>query len=145
MLLRVIGQDQTDQVNIQAVSDPSKADQCSVPNAKYLLAFADAAIRRESKEMESARGDLLNAIGWEGLVDSAGVVGNRERMNRVTLAAGLTLDPPAMILSATVRDELGLHEFESAKGATKPGRFAKLMARTATPIVFKVVSWLNRR
>lgn len=94
--------------------------------------------------MRSARTELLDAVGPAGLVDAAGVVGNRERMNRVALGAGLKLDPPAMILSATVRDELGLHDLDSAKGVKPPGLFAKLLARTAIPLSFKFMSILNR-
>ena len=93
--------------------------------------------------MRSARANLVDAVGPEGLVDAAAVVGNRERMNRISLAAGLQMDAPLRILSAGIRDELSLHDLPSAEGSN-PGAAAQFLARYAMPVVTKFVSMLNR-
>jgi len=108
--------------------------------AKELIAFADAAIGRRESAMQSARSELLNAIGPVGLVDATGVVGNFERMNRIADASGLELDAPVRILSANVRDELGLHNLPSARNTKPSGLLAKFAARMVIPVAARFFS-----
>ena len=125
---------QADGDNIALVADPSKADQSPVKNAGELIAFADAVISRDTDAIDTARAELLSAVGPAGLVDAAGVVGNFQRMNRIADAGGAVVDPPVRVLTANIRDELGLDELASASHVRPAGFFSKLVARIAIPI-----------
>lgn len=130
----------TDGGNIGAVTDTTKIAASTVPHARELIEFTDAAIGRDQEAMPVAREALLRAVGPEGLVDAAGVVGNFERMNRIADAGGLEVDAPVRVLTANLRSELGLDELASASRAKPPGAISKLIARFAIPLAARIFS-----
>ena len=134
MLLRASSLAKPDGGNIDAVADPSKSEQSSVEHAAQIIAFTDAVISRDSDAIESARASLLDAVGPEGLVDAAGVIGNFQRMNRIADAGGAVVDRPVRVLGANLRDQLGLDKLASAAHVQPAGFFSKWIARLAIPI-----------
>jgi len=110
----------------------------AVPETEALVPFADAVILGPIENVESCRALLQERVGHEGVVDAAGVIGNFQRMNRIANAGGLSLDGPAALLSADIRDELKLDTLATGSRGTTPGRLAKSFARFSIPIAKRI-------
>lgn len=139
MLLRASSMGQKDQVDLSVVTNTENAANSGVPNAPELIAFADAAIKRDTGKLPAARDAVRDALGADALVVAAGVIGNFERMNRIADAAGIELDAPVRTLSSGIRDEIGINGFVSAKNTKPTGPIAKLVAWIAWPIAARVL------
>lgn len=61
-----------------------------IPNGRTLRRFALAMVTGEG--LDAARGELLEELGAEVLVDSSAIVANFEAINRVADATGTKLD-----------------------------------------------------
>ena len=83
------------------------------------MRFAEAVLDEDQAALSRARTGLLRALGPEGLVDAAAVVGLFNAIDRVADATGIPLDEPLLLMSGEVRAELGLERFASA--ANTPG------------------------
>lgn len=62
-----------------------------LPNSKVLMAFTDAFMRRDDDALAVARKDLLDAMGWDAVIEAAGTASNFQRMTRI--ADCLSLNP----------------------------------------------------
>ena len=126
------------EIDVSAVTDDAAAADSGIPHAPELLAFTEAAVRGSEAELAAARQVLLDAVGPEGLVDAAAVVGNFQRMTRIADSTGIPLDAPVNTLAGDLQEELGLKEFGSARNTAEPGAFARAVApalrRVAVPI-----------
>ena len=140
MLLRASSELQGDKVDVSAITDPKAADASGIPQAGVLVAFADAVVGRDDAELGRAREAVLDELGAPGLVDSAAVASNFERMVRIADGCGIPLDPPVVMLTEDVRDDLGLDQFASA--ANTPGQ--GFLGRSLGPVLRAVVPHLLR-
>ena len=140
MLLRASSELQGDQVDVSAITDPKAADASGIPQAGVLVAFADAVVGRDDGELGRAREAVLDELGAVGLVDTAAVASNFERMVRIADGCGIPLDPPVVVLSEDVRDDLGIDQFASA--ANTPGQ--GFLGRSLGPVLRAVVPRLLR-
>jgi hypothetical protein len=102
-----------DGLNLHAVLDGSDIDS-GVPHSAAFINFVEAALTHPT-DLPSARQSLVNAIGVEGMVDAAAVIGNFQRMTRIADSTGIPLDAMAAEITAEMRQELGLNEFASAR------------------------------
>lgn len=140
MLLRVSSELQGHKVDLAAITDPKAADASGIPQAGVLIAFADAVVGRDDGELGRAREAVLDDLGAVGLVDAAAVASNFERMVRIADGCGIPLDPPIVVLSEDVRDDLGLDQYASA--ASTPGQ--GFLGRSLGPVLRAVVPRLLR-
>ncbi len=140
MLLRASSEIQGDKVDVSAITDPKAADASGIPQAGVLIAFADAVVGHDDAELDRAREAVLEELGAPGLVDSAAVASNFERMVRIADGCGIPLDPPVVMLTKDVRDDLGLDRFTSA--ANTPGQ--GFLGRSLGPVLRAVVPRLLR-
>ena len=62
----------------------------------------------------TARAALIDAVGGDGFVDAAGVVGHFERLVRVADATGIPLDAAAAEATVDIREDLDLNTFGMA-------------------------------
>lgn len=85
-----------------------------VPHGKTLARFAEAVISGSDEELADARAAVIAAVGADGFVDAAAVVGNFERMVRVADATGIPLDAMATDATTDLRENLGLNSFGMA-------------------------------
>ena len=86
-----------------------------MPDAKLLVAFAEAVLGEDDSALARARGALMAALGPAGLVDAAGVVGLFNAIDRVADATGIPLEPEKAAASAGFRAELDLDRFAAAQ------------------------------
>ena len=75
-----------------------------VPGDAVLSALTDAAVLRDTDEIESARRRCIGALGPEATVRAAAVAANFEMMNRLLDAAGV--GPSRQMLP--IGDEIGV-------------------------------------
>lgn len=112
-----------------------------VPHADELLAFAEAIVAGDPEVIALARVALERAMGPAAVVDAAAVAGNFERMVRIADGTGIPLDTPVKLVSADLREELGLDRFGSARETAPTTAVQRLLGRLLRPIV----PWLARR
>jgi len=127
----VSGQSQGQELGIDAVIDAEAAATSGIPNAAELIALAEAIVSREAPALTQAREALRRSMGEEALVDAAAVAGNFQRMVRIADGCGIPLDTPLQLISAEVREELGINAFGASANTPPPG----LMTRALGPVV----------
>jgi hypothetical protein len=118
MLLRASGESGAGELDLRAVTEGERFES-GIPGGGLLTAFAEAAVRGEPTAIEAARERVRQGLGDAAMVDAAAVIGNFERMVRIADGTGIPLDTPVAMVSADLRAELGIDDFEGA-GSTQP-------------------------
>ena len=113
MLLRASGPTHDRTYDLGAVTGVVDSDG-GVPHGKLLTAFAEAVLSDDRIALIRARGALQEALGAAGLVDTAGVVGLFNAIDRVADATGIPLEPEKAAASADFRAALDLDCFAVA-------------------------------
>jgi hypothetical protein len=101
---------------VHAVMGGNEAASSGVEHGETLVRFAEAAVRRD-ENLARSREEVLQALGPQGLLDSAAIVGRFECCVRVADATGIPLEPPVEILSEDIRRDLDLGRFASVPNA----------------------------
>ena len=83
-----------------------------VEHGEVLLRFADAAVGRHP-DLAEAREAVNAAMGSHGVIDSAAVIANFQRMVRIADGCGIPLDATTEKASEPWRDTLGVNNFRS--------------------------------
>lgn len=139
MLLREGSRTTGSAVNLSGLTTGDVTD-IGVTHANELVRFAEAVVGGDPAEIAQAREALRAAVGDEATVDAAGVTGNFQRMVRIADGTGIPLDTPVKLMSADLREELGLDAYGSANETSKTswlGRLAGRMLRPLLPLVAK--------
>ncbi len=92
-----------------------------VPDGAALVAFAEAAVKAESVDLERLRHDLLAAIGPEATAHAAATVSAFSGLVRVADAIGIPIDDGLAAVSVDHRAELGLEEYGGAANSRLAG------------------------
>lgn len=100
-------------LNLRAIVDGAATDS-GVPHGARLINFVEAALTG-TPDLAAARDALRDAIGAEGMVDAAAVIGNFQRMTRIADTTGIPMDEMTAAVTVDIREELGLNEFASAR------------------------------
>ena len=96
--------------DLSAVTGTAAGD-AGVPHGRLLMRFAEAVLDEDQAALSRARTGLLRALGPEGLVDAAAVVGLFNAIDRVADATGIPLEAEKAQASADFRAVLGLDRF----------------------------------
>ena len=107
MMLRASSETFGYKVDIRAVTDP--AIESGIPYGALLLGFVEAVLKRG--DTEALRRELVEAVGSDGLVAAAGVIGNFSMMNRIADATGMPVGKGSLARTVDVRESLGLDRF----------------------------------
>jgi len=86
-----------------------------ISRSAMLEQFVTAVVGADAAAAESARADLVDQLGAEWLIDASAVIANFEMMTRLADATGARLRPEQLVASASMRVELGLDAFASAR------------------------------
>ena len=116
-MLRVSSQNTNTDINLQGINGDAEAAATGVEYGAELMAFAEALARRDAAGLNHARQSLREAAGDEVLVDAAGVAANFQRMVRIADATGIPVDNMEAELGQSVRAELELERFVSARNS----------------------------
>ena len=107
MMLRASSETFGYEVDIRAVTNP--AIESGIPHGALLLGFVEAVLTRG--DAEALRRELVEAVGSDGLMAVAGVVGNFSMMNRIADSTGMPVGKGSLARTADVRESLGLDRF----------------------------------
>lgn len=77
--------------------------------------FVAAVVGDDSQRADDARATLVDQFGPEWLVDTSAVVANFEMMTRLADGTGARLRPAQIEASASLRQQLGVDTFPSAR------------------------------
>ena len=83
-----------------------------VEHGQVLLRFADAAVSR-APDLAEAHEAVRAALGTHGVIDSAAVIANFQRMVRIADGCGIPLDATTEQASEPWRDTLGVNSYRS--------------------------------
>lgn len=86
-----------------------------VPHGEVLARFVEAVLNGGDNEIAQARTATIAAVGGDGFVDAAGVVGTFERMTRLADSTGVPLDDLVLDGSEELREGLGVNAFTGAE------------------------------
>jgi hypothetical protein len=113
MMLRGSSQAEGSVVDLQTVIAGSSVDS-HVTGSEALIRFTDAAISG-TNNLDDTRSALIDELGELRLVDTAGVIGNFQKMVRIADSTGIPVDGPMAEFSADIRQQLGLNDLPSAR------------------------------
>ena len=133
------------EVDLAAITNVDAADSSGIAHAAELIAFTDALVKGGDDELAQARAHLLAAVGSEGLVDTAGIVANFQRMVRIADATGIPLDTALDVASQDVRDELALERFGSSRNTAAASLLRRATGRVLRPLLHSLLRALGRR
>jgi hypothetical protein len=95
-------------------------DSVDIPHAHALVEFAEAIVLRDEERTARARAALLAALGEEGLVDAAAVVGAFHGFVRIADAIGIPYQTAARGSDAPeIRERAGVNAFPRVTGETQ--------------------------
>lgn len=92
-----------------------------VPHGELLMRFAEAVLAQDPDALTATRTALWAAIGPEGLVDAAGVIGLFNAIDRVADATGIPLEAEKAAATADMREGIGIDAFDRNKSALDTG------------------------
>jgi alkylhydroperoxidase family enzyme len=113
LLLRASGVTRNRNYDLGAVTGVMAGD-AGVLHGRLLVAFAEAVLSEDEAALSAVRGGLSAALGPQGLVDAAAVVGLFNAIDRVADATGIPLEAEKAEASADFRAVLGLDRFSVA-------------------------------
>lgn len=145
LLLRASSEVNGHPVDLHAVTDPARAADSGVANAAALIALADAMVGDDTAALARARERVRAELGAAQLVDGVAVASNFERMVRIADATGIPLDDPVEIMTAGVREELGIDRFTAAASTPPAGRVRRWLTPLLRPLLGSFMRAVGRR
>ena len=130
MLLRASSEIEGGKADLHAVTEGTRS---GVPQGDVLVPFAEAALGPDPEALREARARVAERMGPEALVDAAGIVANFQRMVRIADGSGIPLDTPLALVSAGLRDELGIDAYGSADATPPVVGLRRLLGRVMLP------------
>lgn len=91
-------------------------DDGGVAHGAALIDFAERVLGADDAALANARERVVQAVGADGLVDAAAVVGLFNAIDRVADATGIPLEPQKAEASADFRAALGIDAFAAQRG-----------------------------
>lgn len=82
-----------------------------------MIEFAEAVLGSDATRLDAARKAILDAMGPEAVVDSAGVAGLFNAIDRIADATGAPLEADKAEMTAELRRQIGIDAFAAQKEA----------------------------
>ena len=112
-LLRASSDHSVAAIDYNAINGETAGD-VGIPHADVLVEFAEATVLGGDSRLAAAREALTTAMGVEALVDSAGVVGLFNAIDRVADSTGIPIEDDKAEDTAALRSSLGIDDLLSA-------------------------------
>ena len=87
-----------------------------VAHGAALVGFAEAVLAGDDAALATARRRIADALGDDGLVDAAAVIGLFNAIDRVADATGIPLEPEKAAATADFRAALAIDAFAVGRG-----------------------------
>ncbi len=95
--------------------------------------FADAILMQPAEEIVRTRKQLVEKLGEPAMIDAAAVVGNYQRMVRIADSTGIPLDEPVLMISQSIREDLGINNFNASANSPKLPLLKRILGRLMAP------------
>lgn len=82
-----------------------------------MIEFAEAVLGNDDTRLAAARKAILDTLGADAVVDSAGVAGLFNGIDRIADATGAPLEADKAEMTAALREEIGIDAFAAQKEA----------------------------
>ena len=82
-----------------------------------MIEFAEAILSDDKGRLDAAREAILTSMGSDAVVDSAGVAGLFNAIDRIADATGAPLEKDKEEMTAEMREAIGINEFAATKRA----------------------------
>ena len=116
-------------IDFDGLTDPSCTEIRGVPNSHELLQFTNACLGDDAAALAATRQALVDNMGSGALVDTVGVISNFQRMVRIADATGIPSDDAMLVMSADLREQLGINRYVSAANSEQPPFFQRLLLK----------------
>ena len=94
---------------------------CGIPDGRLLIEFAEAILGGDKARLARVRAAILSTMGGAALVDAAGVAGLFNAIDRVADATGTPLEEAKAVDTASLRDAIGIDEFDAVRARLEKG------------------------
>ena len=121
------------------VSDNLDELDIGVTSGEALAHFADAVVTGTSIDINHARNRVERELGREATVDAAAVIANFQRMVRIADGTGIPLDEPVLMMSQTIREDLGINKFHAYNNSPQLKLHQRILGRVLAPFMPKLV------
>jgi|TARA_B100000315_G_scaffold259137_1_gene313795 hypothetical protein len=143
-MLRVSSQSNEEDVNLASIVEGTARDS-GIDADKALIEFAEAGLGDDGDAIDAARNTVAEQLGEDAMVDAAGVIANFQRMVRIADGTGIALDDAVMMLTADIREDLGINAYGGAENSTEVGTGKRIIGRLMTPFVSRLISRIAPR
>ena len=82
-----------------------------------MIEFAEAILSDDKGRLDAAREAILTSMGSDAVVDSAGVAGLFNAIDRIADATGAPLEKDKEEMTAEMREAIGINEYAATKKA----------------------------
>lgn len=123
MLSLSINQSSDDNIDLSGLTDMACTEIPGIPNSRALFGFVDSFMSKNPDELAAARELLVEEMGPEAMIDTAGIVSNFQRMTRIADCTGIPTqswgDEELDTMSADLDQALGIDQYISAANSKK--------------------------
>ena len=116
-----------------------------IAGGDVLSAYAEAALGDDEAEIAVSRSAVQSELGDAAMVDAAAVIANFQRMVRIADGCGIPLDEPVMMMSQSIREDLGLNSFGGAENAVQLPFVKRLLGRALAPFTPRMLKRMAAR
>lgn len=99
-----------------------------------LTAFAEAVVLGDSETIRSARESVTDELGSAAMVDAAAVIANFQRMVRIADSTGIPLDEPVLMMTQSLRQDLGINQYSASAHSPELPVFKRLLGKLLAPV-----------
>ena len=101
--------------------------------------FADAILMQLPEQIALARQKLTACLNEAAMIDAAAVVGNFQRMVRISDGTGIPLDEPVLMMSQSIREDLGINDFNASANSPRLPLHKRLLGRLLAPFASTLI------
>ncbi len=105
--------------------------------------FADAILMKPPEEIADTRAKLVGRLNKQAMVDAAAVVGNFQRMVRIADGTGIPLDEPVVMISQSIREDLGINNFNASAHTPELHFIKRVLGRMLAPFAASILKKLG--
>ena len=123
MLSLSINQSSDDNIDLSGLTDMACTEIPGVPHSRAIFRFVDSFLSKNPDELAAARKLLVEEMGSEAMIDTAGIISNFQRMTRIADSTGIPTqswgDENLDRISADLDQSLGIDQYISAANSKK--------------------------
>lgn len=91
------------------------AGDTGIPDGDLMIEFAEAVLGADEARLDRARAAIAETLGADAVVDSAGVAGLFNAIDRIADSTGAPLEADKAADTETLRAEIGIDAFAATK------------------------------